>query len=83
MKSLFFFDDWLLRAREGLDRKQGQPRRVKEVLLGSHPELSVLRGASNPRYDERIGQYATYVDCIQRKDNKRFFIRLETDDPYN
>jgi len=82
MKSLFFFDDWLLRAREGLDRKQGQPRRVKEVVLG-HPELSLIRGISNISYDEYSRHYRMYADCIQKKDDKCFWIRLETDDPYN
>ena len=82
MKSLFFFDDWLLRAREGLDRKQGQPRRVKESVPAYYPELR-CRGLLNPDYDELQGCYATYVDCHQRKDDKRFIIRLETDDPYN
>ena len=33
MDTLFFFDDWLLHAREGLDRKQGQPQPVKEIAL--------------------------------------------------
>jgi len=34
-KTLLFFDDWLLSAREGLDRKQGQCNLLKEVKLGT------------------------------------------------
>ena len=82
MNSLFFFDDWFLRAREGLDRKQGQPRLVKEVALGSHPELRIIRGARF-HYDEGRGRYVMYVDCHHKDDRKRFSIRLETEDPYN
>ena len=41
MNSLFFFDDWLLHAREGLDRKQGRPRRVKEIVIDSYPDPRV------------------------------------------
>ena len=39
MNSLFFFDDWMLFAREGLDRKQGRPQWVKEIVWDSHPDL--------------------------------------------
>ena len=50
MTSLFFFDDWLLHAREGLDRHQGRPERVKEVVVGSEPDpdLQSLRGTGGP-----------------------------------
>jgi hypothetical protein len=82
MKSLFFFDDCLLRAREGLDRKQGQPMQVKELALERHSELSRI-GAAEIRYDELRGCYGMYASCIQKKDSKLFYIRLETDDPYN
>ena len=81
MKALLFFDDWHLSLREGLDRRWGQPQRSAKIELGSHPELSMLRGASNPRYDERRQCYVSYVDCIQKVDDRRFFFRVETDDP--
>ena len=81
MKTLHFFDDWALRLREGLDRKQGQPRRTGEIALGTHPELSIVRGAANPRFDERRGCYVSYVDCFEREGEGRFFLRVETDDP--
>ena len=82
MKSLLFFDDWFLRAREGLDRKQGQPSPVKEVVLGSHPELSIIRAGRFHR-DAGTGRYVMYVDCHHKDDRKRFCTRLETEDPYN
>ena len=82
MKSLFFFDDCLLRAREGLDRKQGQPMQVKELALERHRELSRI-DAAEISYDELRGCYVMYARCMQKKDDKWFYIRLETDDPYN
>jgi len=85
LKTLFFFDDWLLHAREGLDRKQGQCSLLKEVKLGTHPELSAI----NPRvffYDNFLGCYVMYVDCSYKNDKddkKHFTFRLESDDPHN
>ncbi len=81
MKTMYFFDDWILRNREGLDRKFGQPERGKEIKLEPHPELSRIRGATKIRYDKRLGKYVTYVDCIQKTDGTRFFVQLESDDP--
>ena len=42
MNSLFFFDDWQLHAREGLDRKLGRPQPVKEIDLGKHPDVAYI-----------------------------------------
>ena len=82
LNALFFFDDWMLRTRDGLDRKQGKPVLVKEIKLGTHPELSIIRGGKFS-YDECLGRYVMYVDCHHKDDRSRFTFRLETDDPYN
>ena len=81
MNSLFFLDDWLLHARQGLDRKQGRPQMVKEIVIDSHPDpdLTSIRGLGID-YDRRLGRYVMFVDCRDRADN-RFFTRLETEDP--
>ena len=83
MNSLFFFDDWMLHAREGLDRKQGRPRRVKEVVIDSYPDpdLKSIRGCGID-YDPRLGRYVMVVDCHDQA-GCRFFTRLETEDPYS
>ena len=83
MNSLFFFDDWLLFAREGLDRKQGRPQMVKEIVIDSHPDpdLKSIRG-TGIEYDPARGRYFMIVGCRDQADN-RFCTRLETDDPGN
>jgi len=78
---MFFFDDWMLHAREGLDRKQGQPKWVKEIEMGSHPDLKWIRGVRTG-HDERRGCYFMVIDC-NTKAGKRFWTRVETKDPYN
>lgn len=83
MKSLFFFDDWLLHAREGLDRKQGQPQQVKEIVIDSYPDpdLESIRSGGID-YDAQRRRYVMAADCHNRA-GKRFFTRLETEDPYH
>ena len=85
LKALFFFDDWLLHAREGLDRKQGQCSLLKEVKLGTHPDLSSIY-ALRFYYDKWLDRYVMYVDCAHKgdKDNQgNFTFRLDTDDLCN
>ncbi|MCD4669300.1 MAG: hypothetical protein K8S14_02515 [Actinomycetia bacterium] len=82
LKALFFFDDWLLHAREGLDRKQGQCSLLKEVNLGAHPELSSIY-ALRFYYDKWLDRYVMYVDCTHKynkKNQSNFTFRLDTDD---
>ena len=81
--SLRFFDDWRLRLREGLDRLQGQPRQLAELPLGTHPELSIIRGLSSPRYDGRRQCWFGFIDCHLADGSGRFFLKVETDDPYH
>ncbi len=83
MNSLFFFDDWLLFAREGLDRHQGRPERVKEIVLEhqADPDLKSIRNLGMS-YDEGRKRYVMDVDCFNQADT-RFFTRLESEDPYN
>jgi len=82
MNTLFFFDDWHFRAREGLDRKLGRPQMLREVLLDfqSDPDLKSIRGLV-PKYDPIKGCYTLDIDCHDQQD-RRFFIRLESPDPY-
>ena len=83
MKSMFFFDDWLLFAREGLDRMQGRPERVREVVsdFQSDSDLKSIRGLG-VQYDQNRSCYVMGVDCHDMA-GTRFFTRLESDDPYN
>ena len=81
--SLRFFDDWRLRLREGFDRLQGHPRQLAEIPLGTHPELSIIRGLSSTRYDERRECWFSFIDCHVVDGGGRFFLRMETDDPYH
>lgn len=82
MNTLFFFDDWFLRAREGMDRKLGRPKMTKEVVLDfqSDPDLKSIRGLV-PIYDPARSCYMLIIDCHDKK-GQRFWIRLESDDPY-
>ena len=86
LKALFFFDDWLLHARDGMDRKQGQSSMVKEIDLGSHPELSYIN-CLRLYYDECLGRFVMYVDCGYKEDiqsdYRNFTFRLDTDDLQN
>ena len=79
--SLHFFDDWRLRTREGLDREQGHPTRLGEIPLGTHPELSTLRGLFGTQYDERRECWFSIIDCHPADGSPRFHLRMETDDP--
>ena len=81
--SLYFFDDWRLRLRQGLDREQGQPARVGEIPLGSNPELKVLRGLVGVDYDERRECWFSIIDCHPVDGSPRFHLRMETDDLYH
>ena len=81
MQSLYFFDDWLLDVREGLDRKMGQPRTLKKIYPEGHPILSAARLLTIHRY-EKNGRYAAYVDCHGSEGHRRFLVRVETDDPF-
>ena len=81
--ALHFFDDWRLRMREGFDRCQGRPEPLKEIPLGTRPELSVLRGLVGPQWDERRECWFASVDCHCTDGSPRFMLRIETDDPYH
>lgn len=82
MNSLFFFDDWLLFAREGLDRRQGRPERIGQFALDpqADPDLESIRGLGIV-HDPIGGGYEMVVDC-QSRSGMRFFTRLRSDDPY-
>ncbi len=79
--SLHFFDDWRLRLREGFDREQGSPEPLREIPLGTRPELKILRGLVGTRYDERRECWFSIVDCHPADGSPRFALRMETDDP--
>ena len=52
MNSMFFFDDWMLQAREGLDRIQGRPVLLAEI----RPEL--------PEHLSRSGGDGRHLDVL-------------------
>jgi len=79
MQSLFFFDDWLLDVREGLDRNLGQPRLLKEIYPQGHPVLNAAR-LKSVHYNAQRGRYIAYADCLTPEGHRRFLTRLETDD---
>ena len=86
MNSLLFFDDWLLRAREGLDRKQGQPQFVKELVLEGTPDPWIKASSHGMRclkmfHDQKRGRYIMGAELIGL--DGRCTILLDTDDPYN
>lgn len=78
MNTMFFFDDWNLRIREGFDRKQGQPKMGKELLLDfqDDPDLKDIRGLP-PSYDPIRDCYTMIIDCHDKKKN-RFWFRIDS-----
>jgi len=75
-----FFDDWMLQARQGLDRLQGQPVLLTDVTPDVPEGLSSAT-AGGLFFDERVGRYVMYVDCFTAKpEKKRFTVRVESDD---
>ena len=85
MNCILFFDDWMLQAREGLDRVQGQPVLLADVTpeLPKHlSRMSFGMSASSMVYDPRVGRYIMYMDCwTAAPEAKRFTVRVESDDP--
>jgi hypothetical protein len=85
MNCILFFDDWMLQARQGLDRVQGKPVLVSTVSpeLPRHlSRLALADAATSLHFDERVGRYAMYVDCwTAAPERKRFSVRVESDDP--
>ena len=81
MRSLLFFDDWMLHTREGLDRRQGQPQWVKQIVTESHPDLRWIR-AVHMHHERERNRYVMVLDC-GAKTGKRFWTRVETENPYD
>ena len=85
MNCLLFFDDWMLQARQGLDRMQGQPVLHAEISTELPDHLSSSADAdaiTSLFFDERVGRYVMYVDCFTAEtERRRFAVRLESDDP--
>ena len=85
MQCILFFDDWMLQARQGLDRVQGKPVLASTVSpeLPQHlSRLALADAATSLHFDERSGRYAMYVDCwTAAPERQRFSARVESDDP--
>ena len=85
MNCLLFFDDWMLQARQGLDRMQGEPVVRADVTPELPEHLSRLAeavAATSLFFDERVGRYVMYMDCwTADPEPTRFSVRVETDDP--
>jgi len=84
MNCLLFFDDWMLQAREGLDRMQGQPVLLADITppLPEHlSRMDSMTSASALFFDERVGRYVMYVECwLADAERTRFAVRVESDD---
>jgi hypothetical protein len=82
MKTLLFFDDWLLHRRDGLERVWHPPALVKEIFTESYPGFLGYGGYMTAFYDERVGRYVLYLAVYPPKaDPETFVVRLESDDP--
>ena len=85
MNCLLLFDDWMLQARQGLDRVQGQPVLLAEIVSERPEHLSSGADAdaiTSLFFDQRVGRYVMYVDChMAGPERKRFNVRVESDDP--
>ena len=85
MNCLLFFDDWMLEARQGLDRVQGQLDERADItpVLPEHlSRLAEADAATSLFFDERVGRYVIYMDCwTAGTEPTRFAVRLESDDP--
>ena len=85
MRCLLFFDDWMLQARQGLDRLQSEPVLLADTTpkLPEHlSRIAVGMATTSMFFDERIGRYVMYVDCwTAEPERSRFTVRVESDDP--
>lgn len=83
MKTLLFFDDWLVERRDCLERVWGRPKLVKEIFT-DYPPWLLGYSTGHVFYDDRLSKYVMYVTVIPREvDPGMFNVRLQSDDPYN
>ena len=54
MKSILFFDDWMLERRDGLERVWGKPKFVKEMFESSYPGFLGYSGYITAFWDESL-----------------------------
>jgi hypothetical protein len=84
MKSILFFDDWMVEHRDSLERVWGRPRFVKEMFQEFYPGFLGYAGYISAFYDANVGRYVLYLAIIPPKADPTVFVtRLESDDPYN
>ena len=95
MKGIWFFDDWLVERRDGLERIWGKPTFVKEVFTEFNPPGWMgYGGYMTAFYDQRLGRYVLYVETYPgftgpgalhpgQEGPGAFEFRLQSDDPYN
>ena len=98
MNGIWFFDDWMLERRDGLEREWGKPTFLKEIFSDYYPRnWPGYGGFPTMFYDERLGKYVLYVvNCPGRETAQRtpgkgfvgvcageFQFRVATDDPTN
>jgi hypothetical protein len=84
MKTLLFFDDWLLHRCDGLERVWHRPTFVKELISGFYPGFLGYGGYMTVFHDERVGRYVMYLAIYPPEaDAGVFVVRLQSDDPYN
>jgi hypothetical protein len=82
MKTMLFFDDWLVERRDCLERVWGRPAFVKEIFTDCYPGFLGYEGFITAFYDEGRGRYVMYLAVSPPKaDPETFVVRLESDDP--
>jgi hypothetical protein len=84
VKTILFFDDWMLEQRIGLDRIIGEPACLGEFF----PQRPASVKHWMPRgffFDSRVGRYVMYLNVVPKKGGEgvktRFSLRLELDRP--
>ena len=82
MKTIFFFDDWMLEQKVGLERIIGQPNCLGE-LFPKRPAAIKRLLLSKPFFNPQLKCYVMYLGTIPEGagENNIFTMRLESDRP--
>ena len=84
MKSILFFDDWMLEQRIGLERVVGQPTCLGE-LFPERPASVKHWTCGSHLFDSRLGRYVMFIQIVPREGPEGvkggFSVRLQSDRP--
>ena len=85
MKTILFFDDWMLEQRIGLERVVGQPTCLGELLPERPASVKHWMSRGGYFFDSRVARYVMYLHIVFRESRPgvrdRFSVRLESDRP--